>query len=149
MFSNIKSVIATLKENKENKADQKKKEKDIQNIKAQIDDAYEEWCDEYDEEADFVCTAIPTSEPLQGKLLLNPVKKLLNKDPSCWNNDDLMPIAELLAGRPFIDGSGDNFEGASAFHSIMPDFDLYLEEHDDIRGIVDPIYCDCTSSSRT
>src|SRR4051812_7879304 len=75
-----------------------------------------------------------------GKLLLKPVNKLLNKPPSCWNNNDLMPIAKLLAGRPFIDGSGDNFKGASAFHSIMPDFDSYLDEHDDIRRIVDPIY---------
>ncbi|CAG8572388.1 4204_t:CDS:2 [Paraglomus occultum] len=51
-----------------------------------------------------------------------------------------MPIIKLLAGRPWIDGRGDNYDGACAFNMISPDFDAYLNEHDKIRGLVDPTY---------
>ncbi|CAG8488731.1 11777_t:CDS:2 [Funneliformis mosseae] len=95
------------------------KKDEIPDVKAQLDD---ECCDKSDEETDFVCTAIPNPEPLQGKLLLEPVKKLSEKSPKDWNDDDVMPIVKLLAGRTCIDGSGDNFEGTNAFHSIIVDF---------------------------
>jgi hypothetical protein len=51
-----------------------------------------------------------------------------------------MPIIKLLAGRPWIDGRGDNYDGACAFNTISPDFDAYLNKHDNIRGLVDPTY---------
>ncbi|CAI2173492.1 15205_t:CDS:2 [Funneliformis geosporum] len=87
-------------------------------VGTQTIDVYQDWCDKSDEEADFVCTAILNPEPLQGKLLLEPVNELSKKSSDQWNDDDLMPIVKLLAGRPYIDGTGDNFEGASAFNLI-------------------------------
>ena len=51
-----------------------------------------------------------------------------------------MPIVRLLAGRPYIDGRGENREGANAFDMISLDFDSYLEKNDDIRGLIDPTY---------
>jgi hypothetical protein len=51
-----------------------------------------------------------------------------------------MPIVRLLAGRPYIDGRGENREGANVFNMISLDFDSYLEKHDNIRGLIDPTY---------
>ncbi|CAG8712379.1 986_t:CDS:2, partial [Acaulospora morrowiae] len=119
-----------------------KKDKTL-DIEAQIDVAYQDWRDKFEEEADeadFFCTAIPNPVPLEGKLLLEPVKELSKKSPNHWNDKDLMPIIKLLAGRPWIDGRGDNYDGACAFNMISPDFDAYLNEHDKIRGLVDPTY---------
>jgi len=77
---------------------------------------------------------------LSGKLLLEPATKLLNKLPSLWNEDDVMPIAKLLSGRTAIDGTGDNSEGAWAFAMISHEFNLFLDKHDEIRGLIDPTY---------
>ncbi|CAG8584899.1 16279_t:CDS:2 [Acaulospora morrowiae] len=90
-----------------------KKDKTL-DIEAQIDVAYQDWCDKFEEdadEADYFCTAIPNPVPLEGKLLLEPVKEL-----------------------------GENYDGACMFNMIIPDFDAYLNKHDKIRGLVDPTY---------
>ncbi|GES87948.1 hypothetical protein GLOIN_2v1873345 [Rhizophagus clarus] len=49
-----------------------------------------------------------------GKLLLKPVIELSRKPPKDRDDNDLMPIVKLLAGRPYIDGRGENREGAYA-----------------------------------
>ncbi|CAG8530864.1 7683_t:CDS:2 [Paraglomus brasilianum] len=93
-----------------------------------------------DDGIDTFCTAIPKKEPVEGKLLLEPVRNLSRKPSKHWEDDDLMPLVKLLAGRPYIDGRGDNYEGANAFNMISPDFDAYLDKHDHIRGLIDPTY---------
>ncbi|GES87933.1 hypothetical protein GLOIN_2v1873345 [Rhizophagus clarus] len=55
------------------------------------------------------CTATPKQEPLEGKFLLKPARELSSKPPKDWDDNDLMPIVKLLAGRPYIDGRGDQF----------------------------------------
>ncbi|CAJ0766803.1 18710_t:CDS:2, partial [Entrophospora sp. SA101] len=81
-------------------------------IQDETNDTYQAWCDDPDEDTDFMCTAILNPEPLQCKLLLESVNKLSSKSPKHWNDDDVMPIVKLLAGQPFIDGTGENYEGA-------------------------------------
>uniref|UniRef100_A0A1D1YMX3 tRNA (Guanine(37)-N1)-methyltransferase n=1 Tax=Anthurium amnicola TaxID=1678845 RepID=A0A1D1YMX3_9ARAE len=135
MFSGVKTILGKRKEKnivqKENKKNvaRKKKTKD-KNLEVE----------EPDDGIDISCIAILKQEPLEGKLLLEPVRELSRKHPKDWDYNDLMPIIKLLAGRPFIDGKGDNREGAFAFDTIKLDFDSYLEKHDDIRGLIDPTY---------
>ncbi|GBC02725.1 hypothetical protein RclHR1_04780012 [Rhizophagus clarus] len=62
-----------------------------------------------DDGIDIFCTATPKQEPLEGKFLLKPARELSSKPPKDWDDNDLMPIVKLLAGRPYIDGRGDQF----------------------------------------
>ncbi|CAG8474865.1 hypothetical protein RhiirA1_456753 [Rhizophagus irregularis] len=66
---------------------------------------------------------------IPGKELLEPVRTLKRKSVSDWTEQDVMPLAELLAGRIGIDGIGENFSGASAFGSISEDLSKFVFEH--------------------
>ncbi|RIA94686.1 hypothetical protein C1645_759304 [Glomus cerebriforme] len=138
MFSGVKRTILgkrgeniVKKENKKNVA-RRKKTKTVKDKNLEVEDP--------NDGIDIFCTAILKREPLEGKLLLNPVRELSRKPPKDWDENDLMPIVKLLAGRPYVDGRGENREGAYAFDTIRSDFDSYLEKHDDIRGLMDPTY---------
>ncbi|GBC01705.1 hypothetical protein RclHR1_00430022 [Rhizophagus clarus] len=108
------------KENKlEEKESKKKPVKKItkeKTIQEEINDAYQAWCIASDKDTEFQCTAIQNDEPLQGKLLIEPITKLSNKPPLLWNEDDVMPIVKLLSGRTAIDGTGDN---SDAYCSVL------------------------------
>ncbi|PKC70311.1 hypothetical protein RhiirA1_454915 [Rhizophagus irregularis] len=137
MFSGARALLGKRnKKNSSQKENRARTTKKNKALKALDNDKFEEKADE----ADFFCTAIPNPVPLEGKLLLEPVNELSKKSPKHWNDNDLMPIIKLLAGRPWIDGRGDNYDGACAFNMISPDFDAYLNKHDNIRGLVDPTY---------
>jgi hypothetical protein len=73
-------------------------------------------------------------------MLLEPVTTLSRKSASGWKDKDVMPLAELLAGRIAIDGSGENRRGANALGKIGPDLTEYIFTHPKIRSIVDPVY---------
>ncbi|CAB4480437.1 unnamed protein product [Rhizophagus irregularis] len=77
----------------------------------------------------YVCNAEINLVPLPGKELLEPVRTLKRKSVSDWTEQDVMPLAELLAGRIGIDGIGENFSGASAFGSISEDLSKFVFEH--------------------
>ncbi|CAI2180687.1 20250_t:CDS:2 [Funneliformis geosporum] len=91
-------------------------------------------------EEDIQCNAITNPIPLPGKILVEPLTILLRKPSSSWTKEDVTPIAKLLAGRPAVDGAGENFEGAQLYASICEDFATYLYKNPDIRAIVDPLY---------
>ncbi|RGB23486.1 hypothetical protein C1646_534823 [Rhizophagus diaphanus] len=134
MFSGVKTILGKRREkNKENKKNvSRKMSKTFKDKDMEVEKP--------DDGIDIFCTAKPKREPLQGKLLLNPVKELSRKPPKDWEHNDLLPIVNLLAGRPYIDGRGENREGAYAFDMISSDFDSYLEKHDEVRGLIDPTY---------
>ncbi|PKK63410.1 hypothetical protein RhiirC2_788951 [Rhizophagus irregularis] len=67
----------------------------------------------------YVCNAEINLDPLPA--IPEPVRTLKRKSVSDWTEQDVMPLAELLAGRIGIDGIGENFSGASAFGSISED----------------------------
>ncbi|RIA96775.1 hypothetical protein C1645_754245 [Glomus cerebriforme] len=88
----------------------------------------------------FVCNAEANYDPLPAKELLEPVRTLKRKSASDWTERDVMPLAEILAGRIAIDGVGENVAGASAYDSISEDLSKFVLEHPKIRSIIDPIY---------
>jgi hypothetical protein len=73
-------------------------------------------------------------------VLLEPVTILSKKPASKWNDQDVMPLAEILAGRIAIDGTGENRQGATALGSISEDLTEYIFDHPKIRSIIDPVY---------
>ncbi|GET02236.1 hypothetical protein GLOIN_2v1482876 [Rhizophagus clarus] len=99
----------------------------------------QEICDAYKEDFN-VCLAEINPEPLPGKVLLEPVTTLSSKSASAWKDKDVLPLAELLAGRIAIDGSGENRQGANLFVKIGPDLSEYILSHPKIRSIIDPVY---------
>ncbi|CAG8716040.1 2962_t:CDS:2, partial [Funneliformis mosseae] len=88
----------------------------------------------------FHCTAKLNPDPLPGKVLTEPIAKLLKKPSSSWTKEDVIPVARILAGRITVDGAGDNLEGANLYASICEDFATFLYKHPNIRAIVDPVY---------
>ncbi|CAB4484429.1 unnamed protein product [Rhizophagus irregularis] len=99
----------------------------------------QEICDAYKEDFN-ICLAEINYVPLPGKMLLEPVTTLSEKSASKWTDKDIMPIAELLAGRISIDASGENRQGANALGKIGPDLNEYIFTHPKIRSIMDPVY---------
>lgn len=71
-------------------------------------------------------------------MLLEPVTILSEKSASKWTDKDVMPLAELLAGRISIDASGENRQGANALGKIGPDLNKYIFTHPKIRSIMIP-----------
>ncbi|CAB4404812.1 unnamed protein product [Rhizophagus irregularis] len=88
------------------KKNSKAKEPRLLSTPQEISDAYNE---------DFnICLAEANPEPLPGEMLLEPTTTLASKPASEWKDKDVRPLAELLAGRIAIDGSGKNLPGANA-----------------------------------
>ncbi|GES82512.1 hypothetical protein GLOIN_2v1719369 [Rhizophagus clarus] len=52
------------------------------------------------------------------KVLLEPAAILSKKPASKWNDQDVKPLAEILAGRIAIDGTGENKQGMNALGKI-------------------------------
>ena len=75
-----------------------------------------------------------------GKVLLDPVTILSKKPASQWEDGDVLPLAEILAGRIAIDGTGENRQGATALGKIGADLTNYIFTHPKIRSIIDPVY---------
>jgi hypothetical protein len=73
-------------------------------------------------------------------MLLEPVTNLSKKSASEWKDHDVLPLAEILAGRISIDGTGENRQGANAFGKIGSDLTTYIFTHPKIRSIIDPVY---------
>ncbi|PKY53460.1 hypothetical protein RhiirA4_471675 [Rhizophagus irregularis] len=88
------------------KKNSKAKEPRLLSTPQEISDAYNE---------DFnIYLAEANPEPLPGEMLLEPATTLASKPASEWKDKDVRPLAELLAGRIAIDGSGKNLPGANA-----------------------------------
>ncbi|RGB30696.1 hypothetical protein C1646_744770 [Rhizophagus diaphanus] len=114
------------------KKNSKAKEPRLLSTPQEISDAYNE---------DFnICLAEANPEPLPGEMLLEPTTTLASKPASEWKDKDVRPLAELLAGRIAIDGSGKNLPGANALGKIGSDFAEYVFTHPNIRSIIDPVY---------
>ncbi|PKK58022.1 hypothetical protein RhiirC2_720828 [Rhizophagus irregularis] len=73
-------------------------------------------------------------------MLLEPMTTLSEKSASKWTDKDVMPLAELLAGRISIDASRENRQGANALRKIGPDLNEYIFTHPKIWSIMDPVY---------
>ncbi|CAB4419322.1 unnamed protein product [Rhizophagus irregularis] len=57
---------------------------------------------------EFICLSEMNPEPLPGKLLLESTTVLAKKPASKWKEQDVKPLADILAGRVAIDGIGEN-----------------------------------------
>ncbi|GBB84721.1 hypothetical protein RclHR1_01130016 [Rhizophagus clarus] len=110
----------------------KKRELSLSSSPKEIIDTYKE---------DFhACEAKLNPEPLPGKELLEPVTTLLKKPAKNWTEQDILPIAKLLAGRVVIDGTGENLNGANAFGRIAEEFENFILGHPEFRALIDPVY---------
>ncbi|RIA80044.1 hypothetical protein C1645_839392 [Glomus cerebriforme] len=89
---------------------------------------------------EFICLSKMNNEPLQGKLLLEPATVLAKKPASKWKEEDVKPLADILAGRVAIDGTGENLQGAQALGMISADLTEFALSHPKIRSIIDPVY---------
>ncbi|PKK61791.1 hypothetical protein RhiirC2_760319 [Rhizophagus irregularis] len=89
---------------------------------------------------EFICLSEMNPEPLPGKLLLEPATVLAKKPASKWKEQDVKPLADILAGRVAIAGTGENQQGAQALGMISADLTEFALSHPKIRSIIDPIY---------
>ncbi|RGB35355.1 hypothetical protein C1646_759438 [Rhizophagus diaphanus] len=80
------------------------------------------------------------NEPLPGKLLLEPATVLAKKPASKWKEQDVKPLADILAGRVAIDGTEENQQGAQVLEMFSADLTEFALSHLKIRSIIDPVY---------